>query len=412
MTHTTAFDRLEEGEIFNMYDASTLFPDITVLKSRKASKWARYGGDVLPSWIAEMDFWPAPAVQRAIRTIVDVADYGYPRRPSMPAEKTVAEAFSTRMARRFGWDVDPTHVQSVTDLLQATVATILAFSSVGEAVAIHTPCYPPFREAIEETGRRIVEIPMRDDGDRYVPDPEALAKLPSDTRVLLLCNPHNPTGRVFTREELQAIGAVAMQKDLVIFADEIHSDFVYDTASHIPIAMLSPDLAARTVTANSPSKSFNIPGLRCGVLHFGSPDLLARFRRAVPRLLLGKPSALSIDAAVAAWTDSDTWFAEVMVHLTEMRDLVTDTIGSEMPGLRVYRPEATFLLWVDCSRLRWARPAALAFLDRGGVAFSGGETFCNRHSAFIRLNFATSLPIVAEILERMRKTVQDEPRLT
>lgn len=392
-----------------MAQEGELFPDIAILRSRKASKWSRYPSHVIPSWIAEMDLWPAPAVQNAVRAVVDVADYGYPRRASMPAETMVAEAFAVRMQRRFGWHIDPADVQPVTDLLQATVATILAFSDPGDGIALHTPCYPPFREAIEDTGRRIVEIPMRDDGERSVPDMEALATLPADTRVLLLCNPHNPTGRVFTRRELQTIGDVADERDLVIFADEIHADLVYSEAQHVPIAALSPGLAARTVTANSPSKSYNIPGLRCGVLHFGSRELLARFRRTVPRLLLGKPSAVSIDAAVAAWTNSDVWFATVMAHLTRMRYRVIETIRGDMPDLKVYRPEATYLAWVDCSALRWDRPAGAVFLDRGGVAFSGGETFCSRHSAFVRLNFATSPQILDHILDRMRDTVRANP---
>jgi cystathionine beta-lyase len=353
-----------------------------------------------------MDLWPAPAVQEAIQSIVGSADYGYPRRPRMPAEMTVADAFALRMADRFGWHIDPAAVQPVTDLLQATIATILGFSAPGDGIAIHTPCYPPFREAIEEAGRRIVEIPMRDDGQHFSPDMDALASVPDNTRVLLLCNPHNPTGRVFTRQELDLIGTIAGRKGLVIFSDEIHADLVYEGAKHIPIATLSAEIAAKTITANSPSKSFNIPGLRCGVIHFGSSELMARFRQRVPRLLLGKPSAISIDAAVAAWTECDEWLDETVHHLTRMRDLVMEALRRDMPELRVYAPEGTYLAWIDCSAMNWSQTAGTVFLDRSRIAFSGGETFCSRHGAFVRLNFATSPDILEELLERMRKTIQ------
>lgn len=377
--------------------------DREFLLSRKASKWCRYPNDVIPSWIAEMDFRPADILQDSVRQLVDKRDYGYPRRHLMPAERLISEAFAKRMEERFSWCVEEAAVQPVTDLLQATIAAIMAFTEPGDHVAVHTPCYGPFREAIEDAGRTIVEIPMRDGGSGYEPDMEALERAPAGTRMLILCNPQNPTGRVLTRTELETIAAIAARRDMIIFSDEVHADFVYEGARHIPIASLGADTASRTITANSPGKSFNIAGLRCGVMHFGAPELLERFRRRIPRLLLGKPSIVSIDAAVAAWTHGQPWLDQVMALLDRNRRSVMETLAERMPRLKAYMPEASYLAWIDCSAMGWGKPAANVFLDEAKIAFSPGESFCGRHGDFVRLNFATSGAILRETLERMEK---------
>jgi cysteine-S-conjugate beta-lyase len=377
--------------------------DREFLLSRAASKWSRYPSDVIPSWIAEMDFLPPDEVQRAVLQLVDKRDYGYPRRALMPAERLVAEAFVKRMSERFSWEIEEPSIQSVTDLLQGTIAAVLAFTEPGDRVAVQTPCYGPFREAIEDAGREILEIPMVDDGTAYVTDMAALETAPANTRMILLCNPQNPTGRVFTRAELEAIATIAERRDMIIFSDEVHADFVYEGHRHIPIATLAPEIAARTVTANSPGKSFNMPGLRCGVLHFGTTALLERFRARVPRLLLGKPSVISIQAATAAWTEGQPWLDRIVSLLDRNRGIVFDALAQRMPKLKAYMPEASYLAWIDCGSLELSQPAASVFLEQTGIAFSPGESFCARHAGFVRLNFATSEEILREKLDRMAK---------
>lgn len=375
------------------------------LASRTGSKWRRYPADVIPSWIAEMDFLPPEDLQDAIMRLAGKRDYGYARRPLMPAERQVGAAFADRMAERFGWKIEETSTQAVTDLLQGTIAAILAFSEPGEHVAVHTPCYGPFREAIEESGRRMVDVPMLETAAGFVPDMDALRNAPADTRLLILCNPQNPTGRVFTRAELEEIASIAVDRDMIVFSDEVHADFVYGGRTHIPIASLSQEVAARTITANSPGKSFNIAGLRCGVMHFGTPALRDRFFARVPRLLLGRPSVVSIDAAVAAWTVCQPWLDRIMALLDRNRRLVVDTIAERMPKLKLYMPEASFLAWIDCRALGWDRPAASVFLEDAGIAFSSGESFCARHDGFVRLNFGASEEVLRDKLARMEKLV-------
>src|SRR6266545_7547067 len=280
------------------------------MRRRRGVKWHRYGEDVLPAWIADMDFRVAEPVQRAVRRLVEDGDYGYPHRAG---EDRLEAAFACRMRERFGWHVDPDRVVPLADLVQAVLALITVFAAPGEGVVVQTPVYPSFLDAITSTGRRRVIDPLRDDGRRLAPDPDRLgAVIDAGTRVLLLCNPHNPSGRAFDRAELEAVCRTAVERDLVIVADEVHCDLVYPGARHLPVGTLGGDIAARTVTINSATKSFNIPGLRCGVMHFGSDELLRRFRRTIPDRLLGAVGVVGVDASVAAWREAQPWLDAVM----------------------------------------------------------------------------------------------------
>ena len=359
-----------------------------VLRARQNAKWQKYGPAVLPAWVADMDFAIAHPIRRAMERIVADQDYGYADRPDGGADGYLAKAFQGRM--------------------QGTFSAIWSFTEPGDGVILQLPAYPPFHDAIHSTGRHLVPLAMRDDGTRYVMDLaelERLAAVPS-TRMILLCNPQNPTGRVFERAELEAIGRVAIANDLIILSDEIHADLTYDGARHIPIASLSPEIAARTITINSPTKSFNIPGLRCGVMYFGSADLRDRFHRRVPRKVLGSPGITGIDATVAAWNAGQPWLDEVLAHLQAMRNRVFDTLAREVPAISFRKPEATYLGWLNCSQLPIAGTAFDFFHDRAKIGFSAGETFDPTAAKFVRFNFATSERIMDRILERMIAAVR------
>jgi cystathionine beta-lyase len=375
------------------------------LRARRNAKWNSYGADILPAWVAEMDFVVAEPIQKAISRFVEQGDYGYPQYNGAKAERAVAEAFAQRMETRFGWRADPAQVQVIADLVQGTFAPILAFSEPGDGVILQLPAYPPFRESIASTERKQIALHMRDDGKRHVFDlAELKGRIDARTRILILCNPQNPTGRVFEREELQALARFAVEHDLVVISDEIHSDLVYDGRQHIPFASLGEEVAARTVTITSATKSFNIPGLRCGIMHFGSEELKARFAKRVPSRLIGGCNAIGIDATVAAWTQSDAWLDDVTRHLTAARDRVVATIRSELPMVTCRPPEGTYLAWLDFAALRLDATAFQFFHDKARIALSPGENFdpdC-RHCA--RLNFATSMPILERILDRLVST--------
>jgi cystathionine beta-lyase len=385
---------------------SVVLLPIEALRRRRGAKWHRYGPDVLPAWLADMDFAVADPVRRAMARLVDEGDYGYPHRVGADS---VEVAFADRMAERFGWRAAPERVVVVADLVQALLAAVAAFSDAGDGVLVHTPIYPPFLDAIDRNGRRRVFHPLTDDGSRLDTDPERLAaSVDAGTRMLLLCNPHNPSGRVLDRSELAAVARVAVERDLVVVADEVHCDMVYPGHEHVPLATLGDEVAERTITISSATKSFNIPGLRCGVMHFGSAALLARFRRAFPERMLGMVGAPGMDATVAAWREGQPWLDAVMALLLANRDRVAAWASAHAPAVRHHPPEATYLAWFDCAGLGLPDgvTAQRFFLDDARVALNGGPEFGRGGDAGARLTFATSPAILDEMLERMGAAIR------
>jgi cystathionine beta-lyase len=381
------------------------------LRARRSYKWNQYGADVLPAFVADMDFSVAAPIQAAIERVVRDRDYGYPLRDGERADRLVAKAFAKRMQSRCGWELSPDLVLPMADLVQGTYAPILAFSDPGDGVVLQVPNYPPFRNAINTTERRLLPLPMRDDGTRYVFDMAELERLvDKQTRIFVLCNPQNPTGRVFSRGELMTLGQFAIEHDLIVISDEIHSDLVYPGQQHIPLASLGPEIVARTITLNSATKSFNIPGLRCALIAFGTEDLRHRFHKRIPLKLTGSANIVGADATVAAWSESQPWLDEVMEHLLRARNRIKDVLAMEAPEIRFHAPEATYLAWLDCSKLRLSTSAFQFFLDNARIGFSAGETFDPDCAQFVRFNFATSMPILDDILERMVAAIRQNDR--
>jgi cystathionine beta-lyase len=384
----------------------------SALRARRNAKWNQHDADVIPAWIADMDFAVAAPIQAAIERTVRDGDYGYPMRDGERADRFVALAFAARMKSRFGWEVSPDLVLPMADLVQSTYATILAFSDPGDGVVLQVPNYPPFREAIGTTERRLLPLPMRDNGMRHTFDMDELKKLVDKrTRIFVLCNPQNPTGRVFTREELLALGQFAIEHDLIVVSDEIHSDLIYPGHRHIPFASLGPDIAARTVTLNSATKSFNIAGLRCALMAFGTDDLRDRFHKRIPLRLTGQANIMGVDATVAAWTEEcQPWLDTVMAHLLKARNRIVDVLAAEAPEIRLHAPEATYLAWLDCRKLGLSTSAYEFFLKHARIGFSAGETFDPDCAQFVRLNFATSTPILDQMLDRIVAAARQNDR--
>jgi len=376
--------------------------DVAFLRSRRTNKWHKFADDVLPAWVADMDFGVAPPIAEALARLARNQEYGYAAR-----EGALAAAFARRMQHRFGWTVDPADAHPIGDLVQASFSSVMAFSEPGDAVLLQLPSYPPFMRAIEDTGRRLIANHMRDNGTRWVLDLDAYEAAPDPrTRVLIFCHPQNPTGRAFTRTELEQVAEFAIRHDLTVVSDEIHADIVYPGNTHIPLASLSREIAARTITITSATKSFNIPSLRCAVMYFGAPALKEQFFSRIPSRLLGSPGVTGVDATIAAWDEGQPWLDEILVQLKSNRDWLAQTIGSELPGVMMRLPEATYLAWLDCSALTLPCPAGQFFLDRARVGLNFGETFGAPYANFARLNFATPAPVLREIIGRMAKAVR------
>lgn len=389
--------------------ANSIELDISFLRARRSVKWHEYDADVLPAWVADMDFGVAPEVRAAIERIAREQDYGYPYRGGDGTARALQNAFARRMQTRFGWQPDAADALAIGDLVQGCFAAIMAFSDPGDTVVLQMPSYPPFRTAIKETSRVVQEDHMRDDGTHHVIDLAALdAATGPRARILLFCHPHNPTGRAFTRAELEAVARFAEKHDLIIVSDEIHCDLVYPPHEHIPMASLSPEVAARTVTLSSATKGFNIAGLRCGVMHFGTPALKEQFVRRIPPKLLGTPGIAGVDATIAAWEHAQPWCDQVLALLQRNRDWLAQAVVCEFPEAVMRLPEATYLAWIDFTRLNLRQPAGAFFLEKARVGLSPGENFGEQYGNFARLNFATSPAILKQVVGCMVNAVRTD----
>ena len=371
------------------------------LRARGGGKWVRYPADVLPAFVADMDYQVAPPVQAALRRFTDTQDYGYGQMTDMEG---LYAAFARWMERRHAWSPDPGLTEANSDVVQGIVAVLTAFTDPGDGVIAQTPIYPPFLTYTEKTGRRVVENPLRDAGDRFEVDLEHLERVAREARLLLLCNPHNPTGRVLERSELEAIARIAAVHDLVIVADEIHADLVYPGAAHVPMETI-PGAAERTVTLTSATKGFNIAGVRASVAHFGGAALKERFDARIAERLLGGPSRFGVAATIAAWDEGEAWLDEVMDYLDGNRRRVAEWAGQM--GLGHHLPEATYLAWLDCRHLELPEGTTPQqhFLERARVGLSEGSDFGAPGARHVRLNFATSREILEEILGRLGRAL-------
>ncbi|MCC7107118.1 MAG: aminotransferase class I/II-fold pyridoxal phosphate-dependent enzyme [Chloroflexi bacterium] len=380
---------------------------IAQLRARRSKKWLEYGSRVLPAWVADMDFEPPEQVRRAVELYVAQRDFGYPTRDGIAPDRMVAHAFARRVRARWDWEVEPAQVVGLTDMIQGLFAAVVGLSEPGDEIVLQTPTYPPLRLAISMSGRTVVENPMRDDGTAFIFDADHLRAVDPRVRLLMLCNPHNPTGRVLTRTELEAIAEWACERDAVVVSDEVHADLVYDGWRHIPIATLGPEIAARTVTLFSASKAFNIAGLKCAVMHFGSEALQARFHTRIPAYLLGHLGAIGADATLAAWgSETDPWLEALLSQLQASRDHLAAVLARELPGVRYYQPEGTYLAWLDCTALGLEPSPFEHFLKKADVALNDGVTFGDSFASFVRLNFGTSREILDAVLERMIRSVR------
>ena len=381
------------------------FDALTVddLRRRRGVKWTQYPPDVLPAWIADLDFAPAPPIRRVLDEMVEIGDLGYPVRPWL---NPLPELFAERQSARHGWRPDPARVRILTDVLQGLEAVVLHHGARGDGVVVQTPIYPPVLDAVRTTSRRLVENRLVRGAGRWEIDLDGFRRAAAQARVFLLCNPHNPTGRVFERAELEAMAAIAVERDLLVVADEIHQDLLFAGHRHVPFASLDPEVARRTITFTSATKSHNIAGLCCAVAHVG-PDALLATLDAFPPHYLGRVSIAGIEATAAAWREGDAWLEALVRYLDGNRGRVSSFLRDRLPAIEHVPPEATFLAWLDCRALELhgaSSPHAL-FLDRARVALSDGPDFGEAGRGFVRLNFATSRAILDQILERMAAAV-------
>ncbi len=377
--------------------------DMARLRGLAGNKWRRYGDEVLPAWVADMDFLQAAPIRDYVARAGTTGNLGYPFSESQEDLKAI---FAERAMKRYGWRVATERVELLIDVVQGLYLGLNIYCKPGEGAIIPTPIYPYFLSAAEENGRRAIANPLVLDAKRFVIDMDALeASIDDGTRVLLVCNPHNPTGRVFQREELEALADVALRHDLVVVADEIFADVVFEGHEYIPFASLSPEIAARTVTFHSATKAFNLGGIRVAVAVFGSDELHDRFK-TIPRRMLGGHNCLGITLTRIAWQQCEDWLAGVIPYLEGNRDFVTEFLARRMPAVGYVPPDATFFAWMDCRELDLPGGPYEYFLEHAKVGLSDGVPFGEVGKGHVRLNFATPRKLLEQILEQLATSIE------
>ncbi len=369
-------------------------PDLSTLRDRRTMKWTAFDPDVLPLWIAESDFLTNPRIPQALHEAVDREQFGYP-----PAGDDVARALQGFCARRYGWEFDASQVFLATDVIQSLVA-VLRYVVPAGPVVIPTPSYPPFFFACQAAGRKVVTI----DGLSLEAVEEVFAT--EHPAAFILCSPHNPLGIVHERSYLVGLAGLAAKYGVRILSDEIHAPLVYPGHHHVPTASVSEEAAERTITFMSTSKGWNVAGLRCAQIIFTNPHdrdtWLALTPSAVP-----PPSILGNVAAIACYTDESDFLDQEVAHLQENRDYLLAALPKALPGIRLSRPDATYLMWLDfsqCEREELRSDSQQTLLASARVGLNACAGFGTAHTGFARLNFGCSRDTLEEAIRRIRTT--------
>ncbi len=389
------------------------FDKPTERRGSASFKWDLYPEDVLPLWVADMDFASPPPVIAALAARASHGVFGYSVVPDSLVDAVVAH-----LAARYGWRIEPQWLVWLPSVVPGLELVCRAFAADAEAVMTVTPVYPPFLEAPPHQGRRLVTVPaLFDEAPPPVGSSEAASVKPTgvppatcwrlpladmaaacapDTRALLFCHPHNPLGRVWRRDEVEAVASFCRERGLVLCSDEIHCDLLLDQLEHVPAALLSDEVAEITVTLMSPSKTFNLPGLNFAFAVIPNEELRRRFA-AAGEGLLPFPGCFAVAAAEAAYREGGPWLAELLEYLRGNAELVECFVRDELPNVTITHVEATYLAWLDVRAVGLPDPGAACV--RAGVALSDGAAF--GAPGFLRLNFACPRPTLREALSRL-----------
>ncbi len=386
MTQHERFDSLTEAQ----------------LRQKDCAKWHFHPDDVLPLWVADMDFPIADVIKDALRNHIDTNNFGYPAKDGLAGLK---EATLERLKNKHNWHIKPEDLTLINGIVPALYMSVMALSSAGDEVIIPCPVYGPITMAVEKTGRKGVRVPFVQENGNYIFDMDAMeAAVTPATRILMLCQPHNPIGRAFTREELELLAAFALKHRLWVISDELHSDLVFSESKHIPFASINDEIAQRTVTVFGPTKTFNIAGLKIGFFASQNPQLLAAFN-GIAGGLMGQPNSMAQAATLAAFKHGDDWLNNTLSYLEANRNFVADYLAKELPEVRYTKPEATYLAWLDFKHYEFENAEAFA-LEKAKVAMNDGAWFGPTGAGFLRLNLATSRGILTEALERINKALK------
>ncbi|RON61743.1 aminotransferase [Pseudomonas fluorescens] len=366
-----------------------------------STKWSRYPADVLPMWVADMDFAAPPVVIEALQQRLLHPLLGY-----SVAQDNLREAIVADLWNKFGWQVKPQELIFLPGVESGFNMALKALVQPQQNVVVQVPNYPPLRHAPGHWGLNKVELKFVAQADgTYLTPLEGLRESLIGGGALLLSNPHNPIGKVFGREELQAVADICVARDAWIISDEIHAELCFDGRVHIPTASLSPEIARRTITLMSASKAYNIAGLKTSFMIIQDAALRERVNHARCGMV-DSVNPLGMEATRVAYSEAGPWLAELKTYLQANRDWLVDAVRRRLPGVTLNVPQGTYLAWLDCSALDLANPQQF-FLEQAKVGLSAGLDFGDQHQQFVRLNFGCPRSMLEDGIARMERALAD-----
>ncbi len=375
-----------------------------------STKWNKFEADVLPMWVADMDYPVAEPILQALASRIQHGIFGYPNygHPDKGTITGLQQLVMERMQSRYQWRVEPEAILPLPGVITGLNLAGHALAIPGGGVLIQTPVYPPFFEIAGNAGmvQQEASLERLPDGAYEVDWDRFEAAITDQTRLFILCNPHNPVGRVFRKEELERMAHVCLKHGVTICADEIHCDLIFTGHTHIPIASLDEEIAQKTITLMSPTKTFNIAGLQCSFAIVQNKELRERLTQAMQSLVMWV-NLMGMTAALAAYREGQEWLDQVLDYLEANRDYLYDFVAKQLPQLTMARPEGTYLAWLDCRQAGIAGDPCDYFIRQARVGFNNGATFGKDGEGFVRLNFACTRELLTNVLERMKMALEN-----
>ncbi|MDR2383979.1 MAG: PatB family C-S lyase [Prevotellaceae bacterium] len=384
------------------------FDEIVNRKNTNCEKWDnctdRFGkNDLLPLWVADMDFKTPDFVINALKQRLEHEILGYQIRPG-----SFYRATANWLQQR-GWQIDPQKICFSPGVVPAINFAVLVFSNPGDKILINTPVYHPFMNAVNNHERELVKSSLVNSGDGYytVDFDDFERKLAEGVKMYIMCSPHNPVGRVWTLDELKKIGELCLKYNVLIVSDEIHSDLVFEPNRHIYFASISEEFANQAVTFIAPSKTFNVAGLSSSVVYSDNPVLIGKFRKYLNRLSISAGTIFGDIALEAAYTHGGEWLSQLLEYLEANCQYVVDYLAKHIPQIKTRKPEGTYLMWLDCSALNMTSEQIHDFMvSEAGIAVNPGRIFGDEGELFVRLNIATQRAILEQALDNLRNAVE------
>ena len=387
-----------------MSDHLVSAPNLAELQSHRSEKWRGFAADVLPLPVAEMDFPVAQPIRDLLTEMISKSDLGY-----LGSIPELGQGFAKFAGRRWNWEVDPLQVRAATDVGVAVVEVLRVFTNPGDSILVNSPVYQNFYNWINETKLNLVDVPFERTGDESA-NPwqinwDGIEKAyAAGLKVHLLCSPHNPLGRIYTKEELLRIVALAKRYDVLVISDEIHAPLTFKGNTFVPMLSLGADAESVSVTVTAASKGWNIAGLKCAIIVSQNEVINARLA-TMPMAVHFRASLLGGFATAIAFAEGEIWLDSVIENLDHNRHMLKDLLNSQLPSVRYHIPDNSYLGWLDLEALNLGEDPSVTLLEKGRVAFNAGHIYGKQCSQYVRFNFATSPTIITEAVHRIARAI-------